>query len=34
VTADQADSFGLWLLAGSIVVFIAGKVLTKATGER
>jgi APA family basic amino acid/polyamine antiporter len=34
VTADQADTFGLYLLAGSIVIFILGKVLTKTTGER
>ncbi len=34
VTAEQADTFGLQVLGAAIVVYIIGKILTKATGEK
>jgi hypothetical protein len=34
VTADEADTFGLKLLAVSVVVWMLGFGLTRASGER
>jgi APA family basic amino acid/polyamine antiporter len=34
VTPEQADSVGLYILGAGLVLFILGKVLTKATGEK
>jgi hypothetical protein len=34
VTPDQADTLGLYALGASVLIFVIGKVLTRASGEK